>query len=76
MLFNEENPIPVVACIVLAAMFVPLMYITFVKCGKYFDFEKRSIAKERVGFSLGACICIACFAIYNIGMLIEHIINL
>jgi len=74
--FSETDVLPVAICIILAAAFVPMMYLTFAKCRKYLRTEELSFSTEKTGFSLGACICAAVFAVYNIGMLIEHIINL
>lgn len=74
--FSETDVLPAAICIVLAAAFVPMMYITFVKCKKHLHPESISFTTEKVGFSLGAGICIAAFVLYNIGMFIEHIINL
>lgn len=74
--FSEADVLPLAICIMLAVSFIPMMYITFVKCNKYLHPESISFTKEKTGFSLGACLCVATFAIYNAGMLIEHIINL
>ena len=62
--------------IVLSVLFVPVMFLLFSKYDKHFEKPDIPMTVTKTGFSLGACICIGLFAVYNFGMFLEHIINL
>lgn len=72
----ENEIIPLVICIALAVLFVPVMFLLFSKYDKHFEKPDIPMTVTKTGFSLGACICIGLFAVYNFGMFLEHIINL
>lgn len=72
----ENEIIPLVICIALAVLFVPVMFLLFSGYDKHFEKPDIPIAVTKTGFSLGACICIGLFIVYNFGMFLEHIINL
>ena len=72
----ENEIIPTVICIILAVMFVPIMFLLFFRYEKKFQIPDMPLSGTKTGFSLGACVCICLFAVYNFGMFLEHIINL
>ena len=72
----ENEIIPVILCVALAVMFVPIMFVMFSRYERYFVMPDMPLKTTKPEFSLGACICIGLFALYNFGMFLEHIINL
>ena len=74
--FGENFGFLTVVCTVMAFLFVPIMYITFVKNKKYLTPEDILYTRDKPVFSLGACICIGLFILYNLLMILERVINL
>ena len=63
-------------CIVLAVLFVPIMFLLFYGYEKNFSVPDMPMNRTKTGFSLGACICVCLFVLFNLGVLLERIINL